>query len=159
MGYKLKHWNRFWTVFRAGGHFVCLSASVSGRLGAERRALLRRARNSLISASLPCTTARSASTFCSTCATNLDNNNSTLPPFNDIWHFCNHSVSHLLQPHCNENPSYVLLFWELAASVPISTFMCLWSILDISRISPHIWLQQNRRPILEIYKSLTDIWV
>jgi hypothetical protein len=33
------------------------------------------------------------------------------------------------------------------------------SDLYIPRISPQIWLQQNRRPILEIYKSLTDIWV
>jgi hypothetical protein len=73
---------------------LSLSASVSGRLGAERRALLRRARNSLISASLPCTTARSASTFRSTCATNLDNNNSTLPLFNDSWNCCNHIKFH-----------------------------------------------------------------
>jgi hypothetical protein len=29
--------------------------------------------------------------------------------------------------------------------------------LYIPRIGPHIWLQQNRQPFLEIYKSLTDM--
>jgi hypothetical protein len=28
-----------------------------------------------------------------------------------------------LSLHCNENPIYVFLFWNFAASVPISTFM------------------------------------
>ncbi len=32
-----------------------------------------------------------------------------------------------------------------AASVPISTFMCLWAIFYILRISPPIWKQQNRQ--------------
>ncbi len=32
-----------------------------------------------------------------------------------------------------------------AASFPISTFMCLWAIYKIPRISPHISLQQNRQ--------------
>ncbi len=31
-------------------------------------------------------------------------------------------------PHCNEARIYVFLFWELRASAPISTFMCLWAI-------------------------------
>jgi hypothetical protein len=36
--------------------------------------------------------------------------------------------------HCNENPIYVFLFF--AASVPISTFMCLWAILYLILTSP-----------------------
>ncbi len=34
-------------------------------------------------------------------------------------------------PHCNENPIYVFLFWELRSLSPnfhIHTFMCLWAI-------------------------------
>ncbi len=43
-----------------------------------------------------------------------------------------------------------------AASVPISTFMCLWAIsIYIPRIGPHISLLQNRQ-ILEMYQSLTN---
>ncbi len=50
------------------------------------------------------------------------------------------------QPHCKENPIYVFLFWNCAASIPISTIMCLWAIyVCISRIGPHISLQQNRQ--------------
>ncbi len=30
--------------------------------------------------------------------------------------------------HCNENLLYIFLFWDSAASAPISTFMCLWAI-------------------------------
>jgi hypothetical protein len=46
-----------------------------------------------------------------------------------------------------------------AGSVPISTFMCLWPIY-IFPGSVHIFgCSKIDRPILEIYESLTDIWV
>ncbi len=32
-----------------------------------------------------------------------------------------------------------------AASVPISTFMCLWAIYILPGMGPHTWLQQNRQ--------------
>ncbi len=48
-----------------------------------------------------------------------------------------------------------------AASVPTSTFMCLWAIYIFPGIGPHIFLQQNRQTTDHgnIYKSLTDIWM
>jgi hypothetical protein len=56
------------------------------------------------------------------------------------------------------NPTYVFLFWELCCLSP--NFHIHVSVSDLyvySRISPYIFLQQKSRPILEIYKSLTDI--
>ncbi len=41
-----------------------------------------------------------------------------------------------------------------AATVPVSTFMCLWAMIDLP-----ILLQGLCGPILGIYKSLTDIWM
>ncbi len=48
-----------------------------------------------------------------------------------------------------------------AASVPISTFMCLWAIyMYIPRIGPHISCSSiGRSRIVEIYKWFTDTWM
>ncbi len=47
-----------------------------------------------------------------------------------------------------------------AASAPISTFMCLWAIYMYSpRIGIHISSSRIGRPIVGIYKSLTDSWM
>ncbi len=47
--------------------------------------------------------------------------------------------------HCNENPIYVFLFWELHSLTP--NFHIHVSVRDlfIPRIDPHIRLQQNRQ--------------
>ncbi len=52
------------------------------------------------------------------------------------------------QVNCNENFIYVFLFWELHGLSPL--------FLYIPRSGPHIWRSKTGRPILEIYKSLTD---
>jgi hypothetical protein len=47
--------------------------------------------------------------------------------------------------HCNENPIYVFLFWELVGLSP--SFHIHVSVIDlyIPRIDPHVFLQQNRQ--------------
>jgi hypothetical protein len=47
--------------------------------------------------------------------------------------------------HCNENPIYVFLFWELRSlSLNFHIYVSV-SDLNIPGIGPHIWLQQNRQ--------------
>ncbi len=51
--------------------------------------------------------------------------------------------------HCNENPIYVLLFWELRGLSPNFRIHVSVSVLymycHIARIGPHIFLQKNRQ--------------
>jgi hypothetical protein len=60
----------------------------------------------------------------------------------------------LTDTHCKEDLIYV--FPEMKLRGLVSNFV---SDLDIPRIGLPFWLQQNSRPILEIYKSLTDTWM
>ena len=53
--------------------------------------------------------------------------------------------STIVQPHCNENLIYVLLFWELCDLSPNFHINVSVSDLYIPRIGPHISLQQNRQ--------------
>ncbi len=47
--------------------------------------------------------------------------------------------------HCKENPIYVFLFWELCGLIPNFHIHVYVSDSYISRIGPHISLQQNRQ--------------
>ncbi len=47
--------------------------------------------------------------------------------------------------HCNENPIYVFLFWELRGLSPNFHIHVSVSDLYILRIGPHNFLQQNRQ--------------
>ncbi len=51
----------------------------------------------------------------------------------------------LLIIHCKENPIYVFLIWELRGLSPNFHIHVSVSELYITRIGPHISLQQNRR--------------
>jgi hypothetical protein len=53
--------------------------------------------------------------------------------------------STIVQPHCNENLIYVLLFWELCDLSPNFHINVSVSDLYIPRIRPHTFLQQNRQ--------------
>jgi hypothetical protein len=48
---------------------------------------------------------------------------------------------------------------NIGASVPISTFMCLWANYLFPRWGLPFLLEQICGPILGIYKSLTDTWM
>ncbi len=50
-----------------------------------------------------------------------------------------------LSPYCNLNPIYVFLFWELRGLSPNFHIHVSATGLNIRRIGPHIWLQQNRQ--------------
>jgi hypothetical protein len=56
--------------------------------------------------------------------------------------------------HCTKIPFMYSFSGNFAASVPISNFNI---HIYIPRIVPHISCSRIGRPILEIYKSLTDI--
>jgi hypothetical protein len=63
------------------------------------------------------------------------------------------------QTHCNENPLYVFLFWELRSLSPNFYIHVSVSNSYIPRIGPHISCKQNRQtppPPVGIYKSLTE---
>jgi hypothetical protein len=58
--------------------------------------------------------------------------------------------------HCNENPTYVFLFWEKRGLSP--NFHIHVSVSDFysPRIGLHISSSRIGRPVVGIYKSLTD---
>jgi hypothetical protein len=58
--------------------------------------------------------------------------------------------------HCKENPFYVFLFWELRGLSPNFHIYVSVSVLYSPRIGPNISSSRRGRPIVEIYKSLTD---
>jgi hypothetical protein len=58
--------------------------------------------------------------------------------------------------HCNENPIYVVLFWELRSLNPNFHIHVSASDLYIPRICPHISCIRIGRSIMGIFKSLTD---
>ncbi len=58
--------------------------------------------------------------------------------------------------HCNENPIYVFLFWELRSLSPNFHIHVSVSNLYIPRIGPHISYSRIDRSLVGIYKSLTD---
>ncbi len=62
--------------------------------------------------------------------------------------------SEKLSIQCNDNPIYVFPEKELHGFSP--NFHINVSVSD-SYIGPHIFMQQKGRPIVRIFKSLTDI--
>jgi hypothetical protein len=58
--------------------------------------------------------------------------------------------------HCTKNPIYVFPETKLRGLVPNSYINVSVSVLYIPRIGLPIWLQKIGRPILGIYKLLTD---
>jgi hypothetical protein len=70
-----------------------------------------------------------------------------------------YSRSSLFFIHCNENPTYVFLFWELRGLSPSFHIHMSVSDLYIPRIGPYILCSRIGRSIVGIYKSLTDTWM
>ncbi len=64
-------------------------------------------------------------------------------PTNEKHSLFNLSLSKYFGMHCNENPIYIFFFWELRVRSPNFHIHVSVSDLYISRISPHIFLQQN----------------
>jgi hypothetical protein len=60
-------------------------------------------------------------------------------------------------PHCHEDHIYVFLFWELRGLSPNFHIHVSVSDLNTPRIGPHISCSRVGRPILVIYKYLTDV--
>ncbi len=58
--------------------------------------------------------------------------------------------------HCNENPIYVFLFWDLRGLSPNFHIHVSVSDLYIPRIDQHISCSRKGRSIVEVYKSITD---
>ncbi len=65
----------------------------------------------------------------------------------------------LVFSHCNENPIYVILFWELRGLNPNFHIHVSVSNFYIPRIGPHFSCIRIDRSIVGIYKSLTDTWM
>ena len=70
-----------------------------------------------------------------------------------------HLYTALISLHCNENPIYVFLFWELRGLSPNFHIHVSVSDLYIPRIGPHISCSRIGGSIVWIYKSLTDTWI
>jgi hypothetical protein len=56
--------------------------------------------------------------------------------------------------HCHENPTYVVLFWEMRGLSPNFHIHVSVSDLFILRIGPHISLQQNMQKYIKIWKYI-----
>ncbi len=64
-----------------------------------------------------------------------------------------------LRLHCKENPIYVFLFWELRGLSPnFHIHTCLWAIYIFSGSGHIVPCSITGRLILEIYKSLSQIY-
>jgi hypothetical protein len=62
-------------------------------------------------------------------------------------------------PHCNGNPIFVFLFWELRGFRPNFHIHVSVSDLYIPRIGPHISCSRTARLVVGIYESFTDAWM
>ncbi len=81
-------------------------------------------------------------------------------PVKDVQYFWTGNYDRsMYDPQCNEKPIYVFPKKELRGISPNSTFMCLW-VIYIFPGSVHIFsCVRIARPIVGIYKSLTDPWM